>query len=141
MKGKIPLSEDSGRNDRREFLGNLSGALGSKVSRNDKTSGQQTNMKAKNPWQDEEAYGSYLERERELFAWCLETYGSFDKKTAREEAEKFYYYESSDDESRGLVFHDEAWHWAMLGIFGNAYWKSHPELEKPSADYRMMAKD
>jgi hypothetical protein len=27
MKGKIPLSEDSVRNDKSEFLGNLSGVL------------------------------------------------------------------------------------------------------------------
>jgi hypothetical protein len=36
MKGKIPLSEDSVRNDKSEFLVNLGGGLRLWVSRNDR---------------------------------------------------------------------------------------------------------
>ncbi|WP_406673847.1 hypothetical protein WBK31_35620 [Nonomuraea sp. N2-4H] len=39
---------------------------------------------------------------------------------------------------RGLVFHDEAWHWAMLGIYGERYWVAHPELADPPPEYRAL---
>ena len=96
-------------------------------------------MTTDNPWMDEVEYKAYLEGERKLYAWCLETYGGFDKKTAIEEAEEFYHYESRDNQYRGLVFHDEAWHWAMMRIFGDMYWKSKPELEKPPTEYQAVS--
>jgi hypothetical protein len=49
-----------------------------------------------------------------------------------------YPYESSDEPNRGLIFHDEAWHWAMLRIYGDAYAGDHPELAQPSAEYRAL---
>jgi hypothetical protein len=38
---------------------------------------------------------------------------------------------------RGLLFHDEAWHWAMLQTAGPQYWVNRPELKQPSAAYRL----
>ena len=49
--------------------------------------------------------------------------------------EIFYVYESKEDNYRTLVFHDEAWHWAMLKIFGDGYWRSKPELSSPCKGY------
>ncbi len=91
-------------------------------------------------WTEEE-YNVYLEAERILFAWCLEKYGNYDSATARDEALLFYKYESKTIPHRGLVFHDEAWHWAMLKIFGENYWKKHPELESSSKEYEEKAKE
>ena len=89
-----------------------------------------------NPWlNDEESYLKYLNTERKLLAWCLEKHGNYSSGLARIESEKFYKYQTADDPSRGLLFHDEAWHWAMLRIFGDKYWQKHPELEKPSTEY------
>ena len=88
------------------------------------------------PW-DEKEYVEYLDHERHLFAWCLCLYGGTSQADARVRAEAFYPYESAATGSlRGLVFHDEAWHWAMLKIFGEQYWQARPELESPSVDYR-----
>ena len=89
-------------------------------------------------WSEEE-YVAYLNGERELFAWCLKKYGSFSVESAREEALSFYEYEPASAPHRGLVFHDEAWHWAMLKIHGDLYWKKHPELESPSEEYEKEA--
>jgi hypothetical protein len=88
-----------------------------------------------NPW-TEEKYVSYLEGSRHMFAWCLVTYGETSWPDAIAEAVKFYRYEPPDKPYRGLAFHDESWHWAMLKLHGERYWKSHPELEKASAEYR-----
>jgi len=86
---------------------------------------------------DEKEYVEYLDHERHLFAWCLSIYGGISQADARARAEELYRYESAaTGPLRGLVFHDEAWHWAMLKIFGEQYWQARPELESPSVDYR-----
>jgi hypothetical protein len=87
------------------------------------------------PWKEKE-YVDYLDHERHLFAWCLVAYGGILPTVARSSAEEFYRYQSATEPYRGLVFHDEAWHWAMLKIAGEGYWKARPELEKPSDSYR-----
>jgi hypothetical protein len=94
---------------------------------------------ARNPWQDENAYVTYLEHERHLFAWCLRIVGGKSQSDAQRAAETFYTYEPATDAMRGLVFHDEAWHWAMLQIAGPQYWLARPELEQPSPAYRREA--
>jgi hypothetical protein len=83
---------------------------------------------------DESAYVENLDHERHLLTWCLVRYGGMALPIARSQAEAFYRYESA--EPRGLVFHDEAWHWAMLKLLGEQYWLVHPELANPSADDR-----
>ena len=45
-------------------------------------------------------------------------------------------YQPPEDEHRGLVFHDLAWHWAMLTIFRDCYWTTHPELARETEAYR-----
>jgi hypothetical protein len=87
------------------------------------------------PW-DEKEYGWYLDHERHMFAWCLVVYGGVSEMLARSQATEFYPFESATKPYRGLVFHDEAWHWAMLEVFGKHYWQARPELEHASADYR-----
>jgi hypothetical protein len=89
------------------------------------------------PWcADEKGYVGYLNAERHLFAWCLVTHGSFSWRDAKSQAEQFYRFEPASEPYRGLVFHDEGWHWAMLKLFGERYWLARPDLESPSADYR-----
>lgn len=91
-------------------------------------------------WQSNEAgYLKYLTSERRLFAWCLVHQGSVSWPDATAAAEQFYPYESATEPYRGLIFHDEAWHLAMLQLFGERYWTVHPELESPSAKYRAEA--
>jgi hypothetical protein len=53
------------------------------------------------------------------------------------EALHAYPYEPSSDAYRGLAFHDEAWHWAMLTIHGDMYWLRDRALEVPSEAYRL----
>lgn len=91
------------------------------------------------PTWTEDEYVDYLQRERRLFAWTLQNYGEFSPADAEREANKFYEYEPPSTEVRGLVFHDEAWHWAMLTIHGEGYWRSRPELEQPSREYNDQA--
>jgi len=90
-----------------------------------------------NPWaKDESSYLDYLEHERHMFAWCLVTFGGIALPEAQSAALSFYAYEQSTDAHRGLVFHDEAWHWAMGRIIGERYWVARPDLERPSSAYR-----
>jgi hypothetical protein len=90
------------------------------------------------PW-DESEYLESLNHDRHMFAWCLVTFGNVPEPIARSRAEAFYPYESAAAERRGLVLHDDAWHWAMLQILGEQYWWERPELEHPSADYQAEA--
>lgn len=90
------------------------------------------------PWSEAE-YMSYLLSERRLYAWCLAHYGGLAKDEAESLANSFYEYESPDDPYRELVFHDEAWHWAMRKILGDGYWMKTPERASPSAEYRAEA--
>jgi hypothetical protein len=85
----------------------------------------------------EEEYLKYLNDERKLYAWVLKNYGNFDADTARTEANEFYNFEERGTSHRGLVFHDLAWHWAMLKIHGEQYWLNEPGLETPSEDYEL----
>ncbi len=89
-------------------------------------------------WSEQE-YLSYLESERDLYAWTLIRYGNYSEADARTAARDFYQYQPPDAPHRGLVFHDEAWHWAMLKIFGPQYWKIHPEYESATKEYRARA--
>ncbi|WP_249999359.1 hypothetical protein [Actinoplanes sp. M2I2] len=49
-----------------------------------------------------------------------------------------YPFEAGDVPLRGLIFHDEAWHWAMRAIHGDEYWISHPHFAKYSAGYEAL---
>ena len=71
-----------------------------------------------------------------MYAWCLETIGGLSEADAGHEALDFYKYEDANKKFRDLVFHDEAWHWAMLKIFGDSYHLNFPEYELPSTAYR-----
>lgn len=86
----------------------------------------------------EEAYVEYLAGERRRFAWVMQRHGGRSAAQAAAAALERYPYEASDEPYRGLIFHDEPWHWGMLAIHGDAYWVKHPELAQPSADYRAL---
>lgn len=79
----------------------------------------------------EEEYKNYLIAERRGYAWALVNYGDYTQEDANQLAEEFYQLEPRDE----LVFHDQAWHWAMLKIFGSNYWIDQPDLLKPPAGY------
>ena len=87
-------------------------------------------------WPSEEEYCRYLEAERHLYAFVLREHGGLPEADAQKQALERYPYESADDEFRALIFHDEAWHWAMLHMYGERYWDARPELETPSQAYR-----
>ncbi len=69
--------------------------------------------------EDETEYLGYLEHARHMFAWCLTRYSGLSPDVAAREATSFYDYQPASDPCRGLVFHDQAWHWAMLRIRGD----------------------
>ncbi len=87
-----------------------------------------------------EDFTTEIEDSRHLFAWCLVRYGQVPEVLALEQARKRY-----PDQSRGrefeqaLIFHDEPWHWAMLHVEGEGYWRWRPEREQPSLDYEAEA--
>ena len=87
-----------------------------------------------NPWSDETEYLSHLRVERHMFAWALERYGDLPSSAAASAAETFYAYEPPS-RYRGLLFHDDAWHWAMLHLHGDNYWMSNPGLETPPVQF------
>lgn len=88
------------------------------------------------PSWNEADYIAYLEHERHMFAWCLVQYGNATPSEAMAFAESRYPYEPAAAPYRGLIFHDEAWHWAMLRIVGEGYWKLRPELQDTPPEYR-----
>ncbi|HEY4458662.1 MAG TPA: hypothetical protein VGN81_30400 [Pseudonocardiaceae bacterium] len=88
-------------------------------------------------WSEEE-YVDYLAGERRRFAWVMQRYGSLSAAEAEAAALERYPYEASDDPHRGLIFHDESWHWGMLKIHGENYWLERPELLEPPAGYRAL---
>lgn len=71
-----------------------------------------------------------------MFAWCLVNCLDKSRDEATDAALAFYAYEPAIDAYRGLVFHDEAWHWAMRRFVGEGYWRNRPDLAEPSAEYR-----
>ena len=91
------------------------------------------------PWSEEE-YTEYLAYERHMFAWCLVIHGNISWPDALLQAEQRYPYESAREPYRGMIFHDEAWHYAMLRLFGDQYWLDRPELGSPSDEYRGESK-
>jgi len=84
----------------------------------------------------EKDYIEYLAHERHMFAWCLVTHGGVTRVAAQTQAEARYPFEIATEPFRGIIFHDMAWHWAMLALFGEQYWLSHPEFQFQSDDYR-----
>ncbi|MBH5335728.1 hypothetical protein IHE55_13345 [Streptomyces pactum] len=88
-------------------------------------------------WTEEE-YVSYLAAERRAYAWVMRRYGGLTATAAGVAAVEWYPYEPPDAPYRGLVFHDEAWHWAMSAIHGDLYMVDHPELAFPCAEYRAL---
>lgn len=93
-----------------------------------------------NHWcEDEDEYLEYLRCERLLYAWCLERHGDYDPAVASDAALERYPFEPASNPNRGAIFHNEAWHWAMLAIHGGYYWHTHRELGVPSAEYRAEA--
>lgn len=79
----------------------------------------------------EDEYRAYLINEREAYVWTLVNYGGYSQNDAEKMAMDFY----RDDPGNELIFHDSAWHWAMLKIFGNNYWDSLPDLLDPPTAY------
>lgn len=88
-------------------------------------------------WSEDE-YVQYLQDERRRFAWVMQRYGGLNATEAEEAAVQRYPFEASDAPYRGLVFHAEAWRWAMQKIYGEGYWIQHPELVQPPAEYRAL---
>ncbi|WP_408638936.1 hypothetical protein [Nocardiopsis suaedae] len=86
----------------------------------------------------EEGYRACLEGERRAYAWVVSAYGGRSEEEAWAAALEWYPYEPPGTRNRGLVFHDEAWHWAMLELKGRYYWADHPELLTPPAEYRAL---
>lgn len=88
-------------------------------------------------WSEDE-YVASLRGERHRYAWVMRRYGGLTPARARAAAAERYPYESREEPHRGLLFHDEAWHWAMLALHGDRYAREHPELIEPPAEYRAL---
>jgi hypothetical protein len=88
-------------------------------------------------WREDE-YVEYLRDERRRFAWVLQQHGGLSPADAESAALERYPYEADNVPFRGLIFHDEAWHWAMLRIHGDLYWREHPELVEPPSEYSAL---
>lgn len=87
----------------------------------------------------EKEYLLHLGAERYLFAWVLQHYGDISFEIAKTQACRQYPYEPKSDELRLLIFHDEAWHYAMLYLHGDCYWHTYLHYEQPSKEYEEMA--
>ncbi|MEU7314920.1 hypothetical protein [Streptomyces sp. NPDC007083] len=87
---------------------------------------------------DEDEYRDCLRSERRAYAWVMQHHGGLTPAEAEDAALEQYPYEPPDAPFRGLVFHDEAWHWAMLAIHGDRYVVEHPELVGPPHEYRAL---
>jgi hypothetical protein len=85
-------------------------------------------------WAEAE-YLDLLRSERRAYAWVLRRHGGMSLPKSWAAALDCYPYEPADEPYRGLVFHDEAWHWAMLWINGHDYVTRHPDLAEPPAEY------
>lgn len=79
-------------------------------------------------------YVECLKHERHLFARVFRSYGSYSPADADDAAAACYPYEEPSD-LHGLIFHDEAWHRAMLRIHGEFHWLAKPKLESPPQEY------
>lgn len=79
----------------------------------------------------EDDYVRYLQGERARYAWVMRTYGAMSSAQADEASDLRYPYQPPGTAYRGFVFHEEAWHLAMLALKGELYWKHHPELADP----------
>ncbi|MFI9552094.1 hypothetical protein [Nonomuraea endophytica] len=90
------------------------------------------------PTWSEDDYAACLQDERRRFTWVMRQHGGLTLAAAEEAALQRYPYEADGMPHRGMIFHDEAWHWAMLKIYGGNYTIDHPELAMPSADYRTL---
>jgi hypothetical protein len=92
-----------------------------------------------NPWREHEVeYLAHLREERRRFAWVMRRYGGLTPPESWAAALDAYPYEPRDEPYRGLTFHDEAWHWAMLTIHGTSYPAELPELAGPPDEYRAL---
>jgi hypothetical protein len=85
-------------------------------------------------WSEDE-YVQCLRDERRRYSWVMQRHGDLDAIQADRAAVEQYPYEASDEPHRGLVFHDEAWNWAMRDIYGYEYRISHPHLVAQPAEY------
>ena len=83
----------------------------------------------------EEEYKSQLEEQRHMYSWCLQNIGGYSETQASKKAQEFYKYEPVSEKHRNLVFHNDAWHWAMLYLKGEQYWVKYPELESETKEY------
>ncbi|KOT42620.1 hypothetical protein ADK41_07335 [Streptomyces caelestis] len=88
-------------------------------------------------WSEAE-YLDHLHAERRAFAWVMRHHGGPTPAGATEAALECHPYEPADHACRGLVFQDEAWHWAMLTIHGDRYTVEHPELVHPPSAYEAL---
>ncbi|MET9109158.1 hypothetical protein [Streptomyces zhihengii] len=86
----------------------------------------------------EDDYVAYLAGERRRYAWVMRTYGGLTASRAGAEAMAWYPYEPPGAPFRGLVFHDEAWHWAMRVLHGDDYTRTHPDLAGPPPAYEAL---
>ncbi|MCL6416272.1 hypothetical protein MIB92_11465 [Aestuariirhabdus sp. Z084] len=84
----------------------------------------------------EEEYLSQLKQQRHMFEWCLLNIGVYSQDEIESASKRLFSYKPESDEYRWLVFHDDAWHWAMLEIKGEGYWREYPNLKDESLEYK-----
>lgn len=88
-------------------------------------------------WTEAE-YRDLLRSERRAYAWVMRRHGGMSLPESWAAALDRYPYEPAETPYRGLVFHDEAWHWAMSRLHGSRYPVERPELAVPPPEYEAL---
>jgi hypothetical protein len=90
--------------------------------------------------EEEADYRQRLHVERHMYAWTLVHTAGVEEAGAATRAEERYKLLPASDRYREMIFHDEAWHIAMLDLHGNCYWHREPGLEKSPEAYQQELK-
>ena len=68
----------------------------------------------------------------ELLKKCISIYGNTTIENAQQVVKDFHPLQQPINTTDDIVFfsHENIYHWAMLALYGETYWFTHPECEK-----------
>ncbi|HSH96323.1 MAG TPA: hypothetical protein VK968_19405 [Roseimicrobium sp.] len=79
-------------------------------------------------------YVAILTQERHMYAWTLVTFGAFRTEDAESHALQHYPYDPVG-QNNPFLFHERAWHYAMIELHGSTFWTTKPEILHAPAAY------
>lgn len=73
----------------------------------------------------------------ELLKECISIYGNTTIENARQLVKNFHPLQQPISTTDDIVFfsHENIYHWAMIALYGETYWLTHPEYEKLPDSY------